>query len=256
MSRTASRIALNTEWQRYLDENQVLVTCEIVPGTDAKSLLLRAQFLMAQLLLHELSHAWTNTCRREAEHLRAEPFYKDHRIAETGYALEVAIFGSLIAASGSNPQLDPGPFGFSSVRYPGIKVPARDIVEPYIATPAKHGVDHHTEYAVPMSFVHQFFTDEFWDTRVQRFGPGMLRMPKELGVRYKWNGNFSVLESPTVKKRKILGLFSVKDPEKVSPKWDTLYPKVAEGVLAKDRVTTLQGEELDPRTGKKLRKHK
>ncbi|KEQ86896.1 hypothetical protein M438DRAFT_291624, partial [Aureobasidium pullulans EXF-150] len=172
-------------------------------------------------MVHELVHAWVRNMRRDALRIdEVEPYCNDDRIAEPGWALMSAIFGSIGWPIANNPVMYDAPFGLSTIRFPGTRDLRKTFAaESYKGTPAKWGVDISTEYALPMDFIGQFFTNDFWDTRVERFGSGMLRSPKPLGVReaHEYTENsFEAPESPRVKRRLVDGV-EVDDPEARSP---------------------------------------
>jgi hypothetical protein len=245
----AAEVVMSYEWQMGLDHDHHYQPV-FVPMTNYKSMLMRCQFHFAITLLHELVHAWTYNTRRDPPGWACEPFCADQRVGETGWAMINAIFGSVFGEIGNNPELRNSPFGLRSFRWPGFRhMDGHFEIEPYTATPAKHGITVATEYAVPMQFIRQFFTEEFYYTRVERFGPGILKTPKVLGVRCGWHPHeFDEIESPRVKRRKI-GDEEVDDPEIASPVDDTLHPALLQGVLHKDWAFNLLGQPIDKHTG-------
>ncbi|KAI5202579.1 hypothetical protein E4T39_04627 [Aureobasidium subglaciale] len=240
----AATIQLDVDWQKLIDLGNLQPNL-VLPGADSYSRLLRSQFSLALVIMHETTHAWVSNTRRTSS-WDSEPYHNDHRIAEPGWALEALIFGSPILSTIQNPIMYDSPYGLSSIRFPGTRGSYTDFcVESYKGTVAKWGIEHHTEYAVPMSFITQFFDDDFYNNRAQRFGAtGALKPPKVLGVRKRIWSHYEVpLESPHVKRRKV-GNTWVEDPEQPSPTDDTLHPAIADGVLYENAAYDLQGNTL------------
>ncbi|THX01115.1 hypothetical protein D6D13_09106 [Aureobasidium pullulans] len=107
------------------------------------------------------------------------------------------------------------------------------------ASRAKQGVNRNVQYAVPMKFIRDFFTDDLWDNREKRFGAGALEGYKAIAVRQQCNfypGDFNSLESPTVEK--------VRD-EDTGLNIDTWMPDVEEGIIYPDRAFELSGAQID-----------
>lgn len=221
------------------------------PNADGNASMMRLQFSFAVTLVHELTHAYVfNTTAVSAD---IEPYCNDQRIAETGMALEASIIeGTLILCNQTNPSLMNSPFGFYSVRWPShINIPAYNKKASY----AKHGIDYRSEYAVPMSFILQFFTDEFWAGRAERFGHGALRhTDRPVGVRTtlpRDPEDYHPLESPRVKRRWNAEFQKmVDDPEDFEP--NALHPAVKSGILYPNSAVNLHGAPLNTYTGEKV----
>ncbi|KAI5241128.1 hypothetical protein E4T43_05690 [Aureobasidium subglaciale] len=240
----AATILLDVDWQNHVDLGNLRPNL-VLPGADSHSTLLRSQFSLALIIVHETTHAWVSNFRR-ISNWDSEPYYNDHRIAEPGWAMETLIFGSTIMSTVHNPFMYDAPYGLSSIRFPGTRVSPADFnVESYKGSVAKWGIDHQTEYAVPMNFITQFFDDDFYNSRAHRFGTtGTLKPPKILGVRKRiWTRFEEPLESPHVKRRKV-GNTWVDDPEQPSPTDDTLHTAVVEGVLYPNAAFNSQGKPL------------
>lgn len=240
----AARMILNPKWAEYLEPG-AKVASQILPGADDASALLRAQFNFALTLVHEFAHAWHYNVMRQGDF--DEPFRGSDRVAEAGYALEAQIMGDLlIEASGNNPCLSGAPFGFSSRKWPGDRWMDNNFeIEPHKGTAPAHGVFHYTHYGVPMDYIHQFFTNDFWNRRVERFGQGAVRMPKPFGIRMRITQRIDKdTETPFMASLRI-----GKDPD-LSP--DGLHPEVKEGLLFDNWAQSFRNEDLDPRTGRTL----
>lgn len=93
-------------------------------------------------------------------------------------------------------------------------------------------------------YVHQFFLDDFWDNRIQRFGDGAVSNYKAVGVRVSLVDqlDYDDLESPTIKQKQdpLTGAWE-EDPE-IDP--DAEYPNVDEGIIYPNRMLTLLGQEM------------
>ncbi|THX66856.1 male sterility protein [Aureobasidium pullulans] len=101
----SSTIKFNGEWKKFLNLDN-LPGNDFVPNTDSTSRLLRTQFTLAFTMVHELVHAWVRNMRRDALRIdEVEPYCNDDRIAEPGWALMSAIFGSIGWPIANNPAL-------------------------------------------------------------------------------------------------------------------------------------------------------
>ncbi|KAG9659284.1 hypothetical protein KCU64_g3953, partial [Aureobasidium melanogenum] len=93
-------------------------------------------------------------------------------------------------------------------------------------------------------YVHQFFLDDFWNNRIQRFGDGAVNNYKAVGVRKSLVDQleYNELESPTVKQKQnpLSGAWE-EGPEIDS---DAEYPDVDEGIIYPNRILTLLGQEM------------
>ncbi|THZ91462.1 hypothetical protein D6C82_09962, partial [Aureobasidium pullulans] len=193
-------------------------------------------------------HAWFFNVRREF----VTPFVNDHRIAEEGYEGEATISkGNIITPLEVNVQLPTLPFGMAARAWPG----AHHSDEWWIkASAAKYGIPFDTRYAVPMKFIKQFFNDDFWNHRVERFGPGALINFKSVGLRHRMSKTkFFPPESPRVKRKRdqATGL-DVDDPE-IEP--DAVFPQVTIGIIYADGALSALGKEIPtiPRPAKMAR---
>ncbi|THY78453.1 hypothetical protein D6C86_02805 [Aureobasidium pullulans] len=218
------------------------------PAASSEDAHLRLQFHLALVILHEMSHAWFFNVRREF----VTPFVNDHRIAEEGFEGEATISkGNIITPLGVNVQLPTLPFGMAARAWPG----AHHSDEWWIkASAAKYGIPFDTRYAVPMKFIKQFFNDDFWNHRVERFGPGALNNFKSVGLRHRMSKTkFLPPESPKVKRKRdqATGL-DVDDPE-IEP--DAVFPQVTIGIIYADGALSALGKEIPtiPRPAKMAR---
>lgn len=153
--------------------------------------LLRARLLLAVTLVHEFSHAVFFA----SQDLRYESFYKDHRIAEIGCAIESILFDGVLDGSGdasTNENLVPGLYGHRLTRWPGAHIGAilRDVAGRerghfQLASNDAVGKIYHTHYLVPMTWIHQFFTDEFWDGRAACSSLSAYRPERKVGFRLR-----------------------------------------------------------------------
>jgi hypothetical protein len=177
-----SNMYLNPEFLTVLNNPQIYFTPESR---------VRASFMLAHTLLHELAHALRNMrvpCHQCNEQLDFEPFFHDQREAEVGRALETFLFGGRISAFQGRidaryglcfnkwPDLSPDRY----VRRHGTGSPI-----PLARTPQKK--KWQTLYAIPHWWVQQQFSRSFWGEDVMTFGTGALRVPRLLGFRSRNN---------------------------------------------------------------------
>ncbi|THY37841.1 hypothetical protein D6C99_09420, partial [Aureobasidium pullulans] len=218
------------------------------PAASSEDAHLRLQFHFALVILHEMSHAWFFNVRSEF----VTPFVNDHRIAEEGYEGEATISkGNIITPLEVNVQLPTLPFGMAARAWPG----AHHSDEWWIkASAAKYGIPFDTRYAVPMKFIKQFFNDDFWNHRVERFGPGALNNFKSVGLRRRMSKTkFFPQESPRVKRKRDQATgIDVDDPE-IEP--DAAFPQVTIGIIYADGALSALGKEIPtiPRPAKMAR---
>ncbi|KAG9838183.1 hypothetical protein KCU98_g10311, partial [Aureobasidium melanogenum] len=176
------------------------------------------------------------------EHHGTCPFRNDDRASEEEFAVETVINKNVILCEvQTNISIDTTPFGIFADRWPGLERREDIAIK---ASAAKHGIRFDTSYAVPMSYVHQFFLDDFWDNRIQRYGDGAVNNYKAVGVRKSLVDqlDYNDLESPTVKqKQNLLSGAWEEDPE-IDP--DAEFPDVDEGIIYPNRILTLLGQEM------------
>ncbi|TIA37828.1 hypothetical protein D6C78_04456 [Aureobasidium pullulans] len=207
------------------------------PAAQDESSLLRVRYHAAMSLVHEMTHIWfLNTLAIDEDIF---PFANDQRIGEEGYACEAVITkGVTIGPISANPSVDTMPFGMMAAPWPGVQ--RHDDWDKFVsASRAKQGINRNVQYAVPMKFIRDFFTDDLWDNREKRFGAGALEGYKAIAVRQKCNfypGDFNSFESPTVEK--------VRD-EDTGLNIDTWMPDVEEGIIYPDRAFELSGAPID-----------
>lgn len=178
--------------------------------------MLRVRLFTAYVLVHEICHAFNMAWRAEEHNI--EPFMNDGRVAELGHAFETHVFGGTLQISGCNPTHFGIPFGFHFLEHPDSALHLeRQMLRKGLG---KAGINKHSYYALHMDYVCKVLSTGFWDEHVERFGvDNCLRLPKELGVRYKLKHQIWWDESPTAMEFE-LGLTSLH-----------LRPEVEEGVI-------------------------
>ena len=159
--------------------------------------LLRTRLLLAVTLVHEVCHALYFATREDNKKKdRFEYFYRDYRLPETGSTLESLLLGGEWEIHGQSQPIA-APYGLSISRWPGAekgsvlrrakKASAKGLAKPRVPRktqpvapnreakkinhtvrleiqgPIEAGVHYNTFYLIPMSYVHQFFTDRFWE---------------------------------------------------------------------------------------------
>ncbi|KAI4724771.1 hypothetical protein E4T49_07516 [Aureobasidium sp. EXF-10728] len=241
------RHACNVEFDSHLlyivSGGTQLNASHYYPEASDASAYMRTQLFLANLILHELTHAWFKNVTTES--VETCPFRNDDRAGEEGFVLEAVINKNVILVDNeANFTVDTMPFGMAAFPWPGLECRI-DRGLAVKASTAKYGIESHTTYAVPMSYVRQFFLDDFWDNRVMRYGDGALRNYKAVGVRQSLYGesDFDDSESPTVKQKQnsLTGLWE-DDPEIDS---DAEFSDVEEGIIYPgDKALNLLGREI------------
>ncbi|KAG9698151.1 hypothetical protein KCU95_g2838, partial [Aureobasidium melanogenum] len=236
----ASDIRLDTHLLYIICGGTQLNASYYNPAASDASAYMRTQLILANVIIHELTHAWFNNVT--AETYGISPFRNDDRAGEEGFAIETVVNkNSILVEIHTNISIGTTPFGIAAQRWPGIESREDIAIK---ASAAKHGIRYDTSYAVPMSYVHQFFLDDFWDNRILRFGDGAVNNYKAVGVRVSLVDQlkYDDLESPTVKQKQdpLSGVWE-DDPEIDS---DAEYPNVDEGIIYPNRILTLLGQEM------------
>ncbi|KAI9672334.1 MAG: hypothetical protein M1817_003356 [Caeruleum heppii] len=145
--------------------------------------MLRAQFMLATTLLHELAHAAhkavTPLTLQHAGH-DLEPFVDDMRQAELGHALEQLLFGGNInRIVGQDWDCQ---WGITVQRWPGLQ--DRDGLDSLAMIPSRRDPSPYTSvYPVTMRFLQHLFTRAFWERDIKLYGAQALKIPKEYGIR-------------------------------------------------------------------------
>lgn len=164
----------------------------------------RVDFYIAVTLVHEVAHALALTSYEfepsveDVWHdendtrgiMKPEPFYKDHRLAEFGWVLESIMFGGVIFPMihpvFTNPQDSSSTaLGLYTARFPGSFPTTTKMVQAGTSrgTPAEYGLSHHVLYPLSMNDIHRFFTEDFWQSTVPRYGLNAYRQRRWHGVR-------------------------------------------------------------------------
>lgn len=117
-----------------------------------------------------------------------EPFYRNHRVAELGYALEQVLFGGwygMIAMNKSPFQfnLTAPLYGLITATFPGDGDPWNYFPEEMIAKGAQYGHSTTFRYPIPMDFIHRFFTRRFWDKVAPQYGLKAYHTNRHVGVK-------------------------------------------------------------------------
>ncbi|KAI4843072.1 hypothetical protein E4T44_06946, partial [Aureobasidium sp. EXF-8845] len=208
------------------------------PAASNTSAYMRTQLFLANTIVHELTHAWFENVTDEAGNLN--PFRNDERIAEEGYAAETLIHKhAILHEIQPNISIPTTPFGMRADSWPGG---SDGTGYPIKATAAKHGIKSHTSYAIPMSYVQQFFLDDFWDNRILRFGDGALSNYEAVGVRLRHNFQFDATELPITRRKRNPVTGEIEEWPEVDA--DAEFPHVDEGIIYPDKALTLHGEEI------------
>lgn len=159
------------------------------PTLDEADLKRRVDLIIAMGLIHELAHAlwnaskqwfpntdnrWEDEDRLVLRRNPSEPFYRDQREAELGYALESVLFDGMCQPTGvsedsiSNRWLTCPVYGLNVARFPG-SYDGRPFDTENRGTAAQYGLKWSTSYPVAMDWVQRFFTREFWQKNVPQY---------------------------------------------------------------------------------------
>ncbi|KAI9800397.1 MAG: hypothetical protein M1825_004167 [Sarcosagium campestre] len=156
---------------------------------------MRCEFFLANILVHELSHAFHNASRFTS-HLSPdlnipEPFIENDREAELGHALEMHLWGGNIDPYVVDPDCG---YGLMISRWP-------DARNGFIIN--RPPGPFMTFYLVPMEFVHDVQTKRFWRD-VSVYGGVKCKIPKVNGYRTwneLWQGTYPTMSCQSSDKR-------------------------------------------------------
>lgn len=114
-----------------------------------------------------------------------EPFYRDERIAELGWAWENYLFsGALVPVSIAREAFTiTYPYGIGIAPRMGLRLDPEQA--PIRGSFAKWGVEWRTTYWVHMDYVSSLYTKRFWDENVAR---NKIKPKRKIGIRYTSGG--------------------------------------------------------------------
>lgn len=203
-----------------MDQDAKMYTLDRVKGYDRQAHFHRMHFFLASVLVHEISHALfyaTKEWRPSAivTVFPPEPLYRDSYIPELGYATEQVLFDGVMSCNTKDYRDQDqaaylsAPYGIQLVRFPG----GIDVSGAYspMGSPAQYGRTSAVYYAVPMMYMHQFFTEDFWQKKVKASGIQAFKPLRYHGFRY---GVRSLRPGET--------LFRDTEPESPSPPASTM----------------------------------
>lgn len=137
---------------------------------------LRTMTAFVHALLHELCHAIYKATTPISMH-GSEPFYRDDRMAELGWAFTQVVFGGGIYPLGRNPRHTACPYGSGVARWPeGISYGSGRMR----ASAARYGETYARRSIVKMQWLQKFFTRRFWDVDVAPYTSGQ-------GFKFDWD---------------------------------------------------------------------
>lgn len=152
---------------------------------DARTAHCRALWFFAIVLLHELAHA-THLAYWELFPDRynpttdgKEPFWRDDRLAELGWAFTQVVFGAVFHPFGFNPYSASLPYGMAQIRWPGgsnlgdARGSALGWAHAYM-----------TRGATDVHWCHKFFTRRFWEVDVPARGAHAMAAEWKVAVQY------------------------------------------------------------------------
>lgn len=133
-------------------------------GFDDRAAVCRTILFFANILVHELCHVvFVNHNPHQPGKKAMEPFWRDDRLAETGWAFSQTVFNCGFQPLGHNPKSVACPYGLATIRFPGglSYGTAR-------ASRARYRHVYTTRGAVPATYCHKFLTRRFWAVDMQR----------------------------------------------------------------------------------------
>ena len=187
----AGGIVVNLSWELFEILSKHRSGMKLLSETQ----LLRVNFLIAIVLLHELGHAVHLSLRCS----RYEPYYGNHVVAEVGHAWSCWAFGGAIArinmlTDGTSDFVDgfwvatpPSPWqkGAATESWPASRPPAPILGDlPKVATC----------WILATEYVQRVQTEKFWDVEIKAHGVGALRVPpidEHDGDQIRFRGNWT-----------------------------------------------------------------
>lgn len=212
-----ARVHLDSSWLQVLTGKiSASDTAFGIDGqvTDVASALLRTKLYFATTMLHELAHAiwiihtalWTppgadpnfpaDQWPTGVFYGRDEPYDRDQRVNELGYAFINKTFSGIFAGIANGHPVFP--YGLKTSKWPGL-VKGNYKGATVLASPAKWGTTYSVIYPVEMSYVQSIFTKQFWQHDVEAHGMlQALKPPRDVGVRLVAKALDPDVESPTL----------------------------------------------------------
>ncbi|KAI5214693.1 hypothetical protein AUEXF2481DRAFT_677529 [Aureobasidium subglaciale EXF-2481] len=193
----ASKVALNTATRYVLTDGHAIRASRYNSEASDASSLLRNQFMFADLILHELGHAyWLNVMIIKNND---RPFCRDDYISEEGLVMQAAVHAGLVLSTEiANVYVPTRPFGLKATRWPESQSAQHwETRSSYVKT----GGRFDTHYV----YIRQFFTDTFWDEELPRWGRIALSSITALGVRRElphYYLEYDPAESPVPRKKR------------------------------------------------------
>ncbi|KAI5238381.1 hypothetical protein E4T43_07457 [Aureobasidium subglaciale] len=192
----ASKVALNTANRYVLTDDYAIRASRYNSEASDASSLLRNQFMFADLILHELGHAyWLNVMSIKDDD---RPFCRDDYISEEGHVMQAAVHAGLVLSTEmANVYVPTRPFGLKATRWPESQTAHWETRSSYVKT----GGRFDTHYV----YIRQFFTDTFWDEELPRWGRIALSSITALGVRRElpyYYLRYDPAESPVPRKKR------------------------------------------------------
>ncbi|GAB7350703.1 hypothetical protein MBLNU459_g1260t2 [Dothideomycetes sp. NU459] len=141
--------------------------------------LLRARLSLADTMVHEFCHALCAATQPGLAFGVPEPFFRDMRKAEVGFAFSVTTFGGVPRGIGQDADCPEKfwefPFGASLDEWPNLHSADND----ELGSSYKFDRLVHERVAISMKHIHNFFTDRFWDEDVDRYQHWAYHLPEE-----------------------------------------------------------------------------
>ncbi|KAI5195733.1 hypothetical protein E4T38_08887 [Aureobasidium subglaciale] len=223
----ASKVALNTATRYVLTDGHAIRASRYNSEASDASSLLRNQFMFADLILHELGHAyWLNVMIIKNND---RPFCRDDYISEEGLVMQAAVHSDylitapdfdisvmsssiyraaverrgvlatdVLSTEIANVYVPTRPFGLKATRWPESQSAQHwETRSSYVKT----GGRFDTHYV----YIRQFFTDTFWDEELPRWGRIALSSITALGVRRElphYYLEYDPAESPVPRKKR------------------------------------------------------
>ncbi|CAD6454177.1 d48ae6e6-b57f-4a0f-968a-df55c9d5f32e [Sclerotinia trifoliorum] len=160
--------------------------CDILLRTDLTSgEKAGAQYLLAIVMCHELTHALWYAIQDQKLNQEYEPFFEDSPQCELGYEMENSVFGGLVEPVFHAPA---APFAYAmGSTYPNYGSMGQRIPKTLIMDKAKPYNNQIFCYFISIQTLEDLSNQSFWDTAIRRYGFSVIHARS---IKHGWKSDF------------------------------------------------------------------
>ncbi|KAB8303528.1 hypothetical protein EYC80_004938 [Monilinia laxa] len=145
-----------------------------------------AQYLLAIVMCHELTHALWFCIQDHKLNKHYEPFFEDAPQCELGFEMENSVFGGLIEALIPTPA---APFAYAmGCTYPNYSSLDQRVPRTIVMDKAKAYYDQSFQYFIPIQTFEDIRKQTYWDTAIRQFGFTVIHTRS---IKHGWKVDFA-----------------------------------------------------------------